>query len=746
MSSILSTSIYGSSTNKGMGGLLSGLDTDDLVTQMTAGTRSKINKQYQAKQKLLYRQEAYREISTKLIALNSKYFSYSSGSTTNILSSKFFEAYTFKSSSDYVNVTGNADSIKNFEIDSITSVASAASLTSNKKVSNESFSTYDAISDEISRLAGETFSIKYNDRTYSLTVDKDFKGNTFEDVENQLNAQLKDSDGNPLEFNFYFTEEADGKAKLALSEGAYLSAASSEFLSVLKMKTGEENGSLSTDFIDTTDLVRDQASILKDESSYITFEYNGVVKQIKLDDSIDNIKELGEYLTTKLKEAYGEGKILVDYEETDPKKISFLTAGDNNILKVSSISKDLSKLTGLKSGDSNRIKKDAAIGESGIEGLTVPEGDDGEYSITINNKTLTFAKTATLNDIIKSINDDADMKVTVSYSSTTDTLSVVADETGSHLGVEIQDDGEGSLAYALFGSESNWNVKEGQDTVLEYKMNGGDPITITRSTANFTIDDISIELNKNAAGLETTDTPVTFDVTNNVDEVVERVKEFVDEYNEIITLINTKTSERPDSDYPPLTPEQQDEMTEDEIKNWTEEAKKGILYSDSKMRNVLTKMRGAMGGITDVSSLTLSSIGISSAYMDTSGKLVFDEDKFKEKLMEDPEEVENLFSGAASGEDGTSGIAVQLREILVQNVGISGTAGLLIEEAGLDNSMTSDSNYISERIEEYDDKMADLKEELEDERERYWNKFTALEESLNQLNSQSSWLTDMLGN
>lgn len=87
--SILSTNLYGSSVNKGMGGLMSGLDTDDLVNQMTAATRNKINKQYQAKQKLLYKQEAYREISSKLLAFNNKYFSYSSGSKTNILSPKF---------------------------------------------------------------------------------------------------------------------------------------------------------------------------------------------------------------------------------------------------------------------------------------------------------------------------------------------------------------------------------------------------------------------------------------------------------------------------------------------------------------------------------------------------------------------------------------------------------------------------------------------------------------------------------
>jgi len=59
--------------------------------------------------------------------------------------------------------------------------------------------------------------------------------------------------------------------------------------------------------------------------------------------------------------------------------------------------------------------------------------------------------------------------------------------------------------------------------------------------------------------------------------------------------------------------------------------------------------------------------------------------------------------------------------------------------------MTSDRNYISEKIEDYDDKMAELKKDLEAERTRYWNQFTSLETSLNKLNMQSSWLTDMMG-
>lgn len=156
----ISNSIYGSSINKGFGGLMSGLDTDDLVNKMLAATRNKINRQYQAKQKLLYRQEAYREVSSKLLSFSDKYFSYASGLKTNILSANFFEAYTYKPSSSYVNVTGNAENIKNFSINSITSVASEASLVSSKKVSSNIIDS-SIIGEYISPLAGDTFSVRY---------------------------------------------------------------------------------------------------------------------------------------------------------------------------------------------------------------------------------------------------------------------------------------------------------------------------------------------------------------------------------------------------------------------------------------------------------------------------------------------------------------------------------------------------------------------------------------------------------
>ncbi len=812
--SSLSTSIYGSSTGKGVGGLLSGLDTDELVNQMTAATRNKINRQYQAKQKLLYRQEAYREISTKLLSFSDKYFSYSSGSKTNILSPNFFKAYTYKSSSNYVNVTGNADNIKNFSIDSISSVATAASFTSSKEVTSGTFESVD-IAAKTSTIAGATFSIEFNDKTYNLSIDKGF-GNGTEDVEvsevvDQLNKQLAKIEGNSSnEILKYDVDEETGK--IVFAEGtAKLTAASTSFTESLNMEVGDV--AVSSEKVESAKLTKDTKTVLQSKESYITFDFNGVQKTISLNDTITDSSKLKDYLNQELAKAYGEGKIavkLVDSDNNGVSELSFSTSSRTDILGVGSISKDLGNLTGIEPGDYNRLNKTKPIVELGLAGITdndaqeLSNGKKG-FIININDTNIEIESTMSITDVINKINSNAEAGVKVYYSSTTDTFTVKAAETGTHKGVSISA-GENSLAQALFGSGTDLNeilkttdeyiktengvmnfyskngdklgtieynkesrqytknyyddeaytdsviatadyhINKGTDTEMTYTLNGVQS-TITRSTANFKIDEINIELNEKASGLKETDTPITFDVTNNSDEVVERVKQFIDEYNEIINLISTKTSEKPNRNYAPLTPEQQDEMKEEEIKNWTAEAKKGILFGDRNMSTVLRNMRGAMSGLTDVSSLTLSSIGISSASMDTSGKLVLDETKFKEKLLENPDEIANLFTSASSntGNNAKSGIALQLQSILRANVGAFGTTGVLIDEAGLSNSLTADKNYISDKVGEYDDKMTELKKSLETERERYWKQFTALETSLNKLNMQSSWLTDMMG-
>lgn len=795
--STLSTSLYGSSSSKGFGGLVSGLDTDDLVNQMLAGTKSRINKQYQSKQRLLYRQEAYREISSKLVSFNNTYLSYSSGSSTNVLSSKFFESYKYTSSSKYVNVTGNADNISNFSIDEISSVATSASFTSNKQVASTTFAS-EALGTYTSTLAGATMTLEYGGKSYNLQLDKGF-GNgeadvTLEAVKNEINEQLK-----KISELSGVTASYEGDILSITGTGTNkvkLTAASSSVIDNLNMKVGEVAVSGK---IDMLKLTKPSLPILQNSNNYITFELNGVTKKINMNSELtattpqEQATKLQEYIKNELNAAYGSGKVTAEIKDN---KITFKATSDTDIFGVSSISTELSNYTGIEAGDYNRVNKTRTLSQLGLPGLEAKDS----YQININGEPIDIKNTMSVTDIINTINSNAKAGVRVSYSSTTNTFTVKSTETGSNNDISITDVTErGNLAATLFGTSVqqklnegeyiktvngakeiytlvgdvetkvadvtfnnttkkytidydddtktnieniDYIVEEGTDTVMTYTLNGVQNI-ITRSTANFTIDDINLELNEKAAGLTSAAEPITFDAVNNADEVVEKVKKFIDTYNEIITLIGTKTSEKPNRDYNPLTPDQQEEMEEDEIKDWNTQAKKGMLFGDNNMNNILRKMRQIVSGSTSVSGLTLSSIGISSAAMDTSGKLVFDQEKFKKKLLENPEEISNLFSGTTSDANGVPGIAVQLRELLVANVGAYGTTGILIDEAGLPGGMTSDKNNISEKIKDYDDKMKELKDKMEDERERYWSQFSSLETTLNKLNSQSSWLTDM---
>lgn len=765
--STLSASLYGSQTSKGYTGL-SGLENiDELVDQMAASTKAKINRQYQEQQKLSYKQADYREISSKLLTFSNKYFSYSSGSTSNILSASFFESNTIESSSKYVNVSGDADNIKNFSINSISSVATAASFASTKTVSDHTFRSAE-IGTYTSSIAGDTMSLEYEGKTYNIAIDRSFgRGNTevsVQDVAKELNKQIAKIDDLKDKVKY---DESDGITKLTLSVGgeAKLTAASSDILKYLKMEVGKKAES-TTEVTDVQGLSIKGETILKDENQYMTFDFNGISKQIKLDSTITNVSDLKTHLQTELDKAYGSDKVKVDYVDN---KLTFEAIGANkntDLFGVSGISNDLRNYLGIEPTTYNRVNKTAEISKTNLSTpLTLSDGnlefDDGTtgegYNISVNGKEFKFKKTDTLSDIMKKINSDAEAGVNIYYSSTTDSFTVKSTTTGENSGVEIKDLNNGTLAEALFGKESekdldgnyidgsgNYKITNGTDTVMSYTLNGV-PTTVTRSTATFSIDGINVELSEKAKDIDFATEPVTFNVTSNSDEVAEKVKQFITDYNEIIDLISTKTNQKPDRNYQPLTADQKEEMKEDDIKNWDIEAKKGMVFGDSKLNNVLYSLRSSMAGKTDVSSMVLADMGISVASYDTSGKLNFDEEKFKAKLAQNPDEIAALFTGSSSDENSVSGIAVQIQGILKANIGTAGISGILIDEAGLPNSMTSDSNNISERIEDYDDKLKALKEKYQDERARYYKKFTALEKAITSLNSQSSALTSMLG-
>lgn len=612
--------IYGTYNKNGVGGLISGIDTDLVVEQMLARSKIRIDKEYQNKQKLSYKQEAYRDISSKMLDFQLKYLSYSSSSEKNILNPKFFESNEIKSSSDLVSVSGNIENIKNLKIDNIQSVATSASFSSEKNVANETIKS--------KAITGEGFE-------------------GFSNIDN-----------------------------------------------------------------------------------YIVFNYNGVNKKIKMSETNTDIESTSNHIQNELNKAFGNDKVSFSFD-SNSNEFNIKANGDTNTLAISEISYDLNKLTGLSAGNSNRLSLSKSLGSSDIKDLDIFDN----YKININGKDFAFSKNKAIKDIINEINADKDAGVKISYSNISNNFSVLSTETGENSKIEISDV-EGNLASALFGEKgTDYNVKEGTDSVLTYTLNGIQN-TINRSSNVFNIDGINVSLEKNAS----TTSPITFEVKDNIDDTIKRITEFIDDYNKLIDLIYSKTNEKPNREMLPLTPDQENELNEKEIEKWTKEAKKGMLYNDNLLKNALYRMRNTISSRLGDGNLSLLNIGISTTRGDLSGKLSINTDKLKSNLQTNFEEVKNIFIGT----DNEDGMAKKLLNILKDNVGISGTSGLLIREAGSENGLTTNTNNLSLKMKQSDNRLSNLRRFLEKEREQYYTKFTTLEKMMNKINYQSAMFSNML--
>ena len=138
------SSLSGSTNNamsslRGYGGLASGLDRDELIAGMTSGTQTKITKQEQAKTKLEWQQQAYRDISDKMIAFANKYTSTMS-STTNLFSEALWGAASTMVkgiNSKFISVAGaNRTAAANVSILGVKQMAENAMMISKDFVSD----------------------------------------------------------------------------------------------------------------------------------------------------------------------------------------------------------------------------------------------------------------------------------------------------------------------------------------------------------------------------------------------------------------------------------------------------------------------------------------------------------------------------------------------------------------------------------------------------------------------------------
>ena len=807
MSSVSRTSSsLGNTALRGYGGLASGIDRDALIEQMTARTTSKITAKKQAMTKLEWKRDAYRSISNKIIDLQDNYLSYSA--TKSLKNSDFFAKNQVSVQGDpdytkYISATGNADTASRVSVLGVNRLATSATLISGeKKTENEkdsaitlggisasdfenkevktsnlsgtklTFGTYSITDKQFTTEATFTFPTSYekkldNGKTETVTID--YTASSDKIVE-QLNEAL-DSQGflgkdgksgikftlNGDQIQISQTDSITDKGKSYVIRGTSSALKSLGFNSGNMNQDEIDNGISLKEFNDHTSSFEAAAITKQPLSGYlkgksISVSYGGQTKNIELigdKEEIKDFKAFKDSLQNKLDKAFGSGKVTVG--EGQNGSLTFTAKDNKQTLQISADSKELQNALGITSTQSNKISTGSSLWENRVKlGLgkynTKEELNDALKNFTVNGAKIdNITADTTVDGLLTAINNNKDAGVTAIYLGSENKFVLSSNEKGEGRKITLGADPKDTTdaANLIFGGVST----DGTDGEMSILYNGVQT-TITSSSNTFSIDGLDIRAtNTFNTGSATAEGGVSFTASADTEKVTETVKKFIEAYNAMIDEVRTQATTKPDSNYKPLTDDQKNEMNETSIKNWEDKAKEGILYNSSALKDLDNATQGIFSSmmINGVSYDDLEKIGISfSDDYTAGGKIVFDEEKFKTAMDSDPEKVSDLFTG-------THGIVNTIDSTLstyaTRYASKNGNSyGVLIEEAGSEKlSLTLTNNSIYKELKDMQETITNLQSQLSTEQDRYISQFTQMERLINQMNSQSSYLSQLGG-
>ena len=807
MSSVSSTSSsLGNTALRGFGGLASGIDRDALIGQMTARTTSKITAKKQAMTKLEWKRDAYRSISNKIIDLQDNYLSYSA--TKSLKNSDFFAKNQVSVQGDpdytkYISATGNADTASRVSVLGVNKLATSATLISGEKKTDSAitlggisesdfknkevktsnlsgtkltFGTYSITDKQFTTEATFTFPTSYEKKldggkTETVTIDYTDKS---ENVVKQLNEALDSQGflGKDGKSGIKFTLNGD-KIQISQTDSitdkgkSYVIRETSSALKSLgfnsgKMNQDEINNGISLDEFNGHTSSLEAAAITKQPlSGYlkgksISVSYGGQTKNIELigdKEEITNFKfgDFTDSLQNKLDKAFGSGKVTVGKGKDSKGSLTFTATDNKQTLQISAGSKELQNALGITSTQSNKISTGSSLWENRDKlGLgkynTKEELNDALKNFTVNGAKIdNITADTTVDGLLTAINNNKDAGVTATYLGSENKFVLSSNEKGKGREISLGADPKDTTdaANLIFGGVS----QDGTDGEMSIIYNGV-KTTITSSSNTFSIDGLDIRAtNTFNTGSATAEGGVSFTASADTEKVTETVKKFIEAYNAMIDEVRTQVTTKPDSNYKPLTDDQKNEMNETSIKNWEDKAKEGILYNSSALKDLDNATQGIFSSMmmNGVSYDDLEKIGISfSDDYTAGGKIVFDEEKFKTAMDSDPEKVSDLFTG-------THGIVNTIDSTLstyaTRYASRNGNSyGVLIEEAGSEKlSLTLTNNSIYKELKDMQETITNLQSQLSTEQDRYISQFTQMERLINQMNSQSSYLSQLGG-
>ena len=387
-----------------------------------------------------------------------------------------------------------------------------------------------------------------------------------------------------------------------------------------------------------------------------------------------------------------------------------------HLAKPASTSSDTTK-------DGTKIIKGAKLDTLGLKGehkFSIKYGD-GDKEIS---KEITINSDDTVDSLIAKINESTDGKVKASFSEMTGKFTIKTNKTGESTKLNIVDS-KGNLSDALsFLGLSN--KAEGEDSEIEVKAKDGTfSDTIHQESNSFTIDGINYSVHS----IGTTE----INSTQDVEPVVENMKKFVEDYNQIMDKVYGLVTEKKNKDYQPLTNAQKEDMSEKEIEKWEKKAKVGLLRNDSEMRSFMNSMQNAIFG---KNAQFLNECGLTSNEdYNKRGQLSINEDKLRKSLQNEGDRVFKAFAGEKDS------MLENMKNTMNKYVG--GSSSIFARKAGLEKTSSVVKNYYSEQLKRQEDMIKKLQRKMDDKETKLYKQFGQLEASMNKLNSQMNYFAQV---
>lgn len=706
-----------------LSGMVSGMDTEALVTALVSSYSLQKDNLTKAQTKLSWKQDSWKTMNTSI-------YGFYSGKLSAARLSKNYDLKKASISEDkYAKVTASSTAVNGTQTLEVKELASTGYLTGGQVKGIDENGNETKIKSD-SKLSSFKDMGDLKDASITVSVDgktKNIKLNPDMTV-NQFVTKLKDAGLNASfdESNqrFFISSKVSGK------DGDFsLVADNAEGFSALK-----NMGILSASKADKEEYSKwakyaDDATALTEavDAAYKKAEISIEARAKEYADKYNKAKSVIDGMTTN--------DTWVSREDIDNKIADYKAEIETKF--------DYAKVT----DDKGNEKYDTSL---------MSDEDKEAYNKLNNNITNLTNQAKLYDDNVKimadmeqyvNIGDDGKaVAVTASDADMTkyDNVAAKVAEENKAIRDGIQADYEAKAQYAksvaadldaLDGEASPDAVRiDGKDSEIE--LNGA---KFTSNTNNYSINGLTIQ-----ATAKTNGEQITITTSTDVDGIYNSIKDFLKEYNTLIKAMDTAYNAASAKGYEPLTSDEKEAMSDDEVEKWEKKIKDSLLRKDATLGNASTAMKNNMASSFEINGkkYSLASFGIKTqGYFESSvedrGVYHIDgdsddsvsagkDDKLRAAIASDPEIVTQFFSK----------LATKVYDDLGKRMASSSMSSVY--------TIYNDKEMATE-YSAYNTKISDKEDEIKKWEDFYYAKFSRMESAMAKLNSQQSSLSGYFG-